>query len=227
MRSRRKWIIICFIIMLALATGFYIWKAKTSDSVSAGFSSLSKRMHFWLTERKTRLNQNLSQVKQLTANNQNANQEIHFEFYTTLPNMRVPVPQVEKTETTRPVIVMNNQATPEDKIKVIKIAEIKNFNTDNLFDQDKLQQSLKEEFNAAEIKDQYIVQIGVFKNAVSAEQLKQSFANAGFATRIIKINMNSGKAYSVQAGPFQKREQALFAQRELKTKNINGIIRKL
>ena len=41
----------------------------------------------WVTEHKQHLHQELAKVKQLSTHQNEADQQIHFEFYTTLPNM--------------------------------------------------------------------------------------------------------------------------------------------
>lgn len=173
--------------------------------VSSGVSSAYAHLNDWLHDRNTRLQKNIVKVKQLATKNKDEHQEIHFEFYTVLPNMKVPVKSEEK-----PLIEANKVAP-------------------SIFDAGKLQDALKEE---VEIKEpvsngKYILQVGAFKNIDGAEKFCETFLTSGFAARITAAETAKGKIYNVQVGPFTTRNQAVLAQHQLQKKNINGIIRNL
>ncbi len=209
-----------FVTVLLCSIGFFTWQ---SQSAHAQFSLLCARMNDWMNERKTRLHHNLVQVKQLAANSKNTHQEIHYEFYTALTNMRVPVHEapVEKNiiAENKSVMAVNETVTVP---KVVKPA--------NLFNADNLQQSMQAEINtSSEVAsaNQYVVQMGVFKQSKGAEKFRQSFARTGFATRVVKVTLAKGKAYSVQAGPFNSKNQAVLAQQQLQKKKVSGIIRRI
>ena len=74
---------------------------------------------------------------------------------------------------------------------------------------------------------QYIISTGVFKNAAGAEKFRLSTVKSGWTARVININMAKTRAYSVQVGPFNSKNQAMLVQHQLQMKSVNGIIRKL
>lgn len=57
----------------------------------ADIASYFVRIKTWIAERKNSLHQGIKQVKQLANNKEDEEQEVHFEFYNTLPNMQVKV----------------------------------------------------------------------------------------------------------------------------------------
>lgn len=61
--------------------------AYQSKSTVSGISSYYGQAVAWVTEHKQHLHQGLTKVKQLSAPQNDADQQIHFEFYTSLPNM--------------------------------------------------------------------------------------------------------------------------------------------
>lgn len=229
-----------FLILLALAAGFFIYQEKQNTLISSRFSLVYSRLNTWMNERKTRLDRNLAQAKQLAANTRNTHQEIHFEFYSALPNMRISVPENEEiprkkmlgmttvpatpapapVPNIRPVIAMNHPQLPDHIDKA-----------QTLFDSAQLQRALKNEFLHAPVKQapvhQYVLQLGIFKNAAGAEKFRSSFAKSGYSARVVKFAIAKGIAYSVQAGPFTSKNQALLTQRQLQKKNVNSILRKL
>ena len=112
--------------------------------MASSINSIHTRVSDWMHERKTSLNKNIVKVKQLAVNNKTPQQEIHFEFYTVLPNMRIPVPYAEKpVSTVRTVSAMSNNVSvmtnTNNAIALPKVTA--------LFDAGQLQNALKEELN--------------------------------------------------------------------------------
>lgn len=223
--SHSKWMAVCVFvaIFVFLCLGLFVYQPKKVVLASSGISDIYVRFNNWMHERNHKLQQKIVKVKQLAVNNKTPQQEIHFEFYTALPGMKVPIPDVNKSDATvRPVVVTNALVDAPSLSKVVMTKKIKN--GDAIFDADKLQNALRAEFNSTSPEaKQYIVQMGVFKNIAGAEKFLQTLAGIDSATRIVAKR----KGYSVQAGPFQNKNQAVLMQRQLQKKNVNGIIQKI
>lgn len=218
--SKSLWVTL-FVLVAVFAVGLS-YVAATS-----GFFAMYTRLNQWAHERNHQLQQKIVKVKQLAVNKK-ASQEIHFEFYTALPNMRVPVPVIEKRDANvRPVVVMNKSTA--DELTIPKMMSIKKAeNSAAIFDAEKLQNAMRAEISPIKISNQvYVIQAGVFKNAVGAEKYRSVFLSMGEMARVVKINLTNGMGYSVQVGPFASKNQAELVQRQLQKKSINGIIRKV
>jgi len=64
----------------------------------SGIVSFYTHVQDWMQKRHHELQKNIVKVKQLAVKNKTSPQEIHFEFYKELPNMKVPVPLIAKQE---------------------------------------------------------------------------------------------------------------------------------
>jgi cell division protein FtsN len=73
----------------------------------------------------------------------------------------------------------------------------------------------------------YLLQMGVFKDSVSASQLRLSLLISGIEAEIIQINTNEGEVYRVQQGPFINQADAKKLQRQLQDKGIVSVIKKV
>jgi cell division protein FtsN len=213
LRTPRFWAML-FVVMviLILVAGFFTGKLA---SVSTASSSLYAKAHDWMSNRNARINQQLVKVKKKPVSKPDQQQEIHFEFYTVLPNMRMPVRAVEKPVVTLPSKIMTVNKAPE---------------VPSIFDAGKLQSALKNEWKMAQEPaqvDKYMLQMAVFKSANSAEKYLQTFLSSGLTARVVSIETSKGKNYRVQVGPFQTKNQAMLVQRQLRKKNVNSIIRKI
>jgi cell division protein FtsN len=210
-RSPLFWIAMIFILTgIILAAGFLAVQFKP---VSQAASAVYARVNDWMHDRNARLQKNLVKVKQLAANDKDAHEEIHFEFYTVLPNMKVPVKSAEKSSA---------EGNAAAKMPAANKAP-------SIFDAGELQDALKEEVAVKEpvSSGKYIIQVGAFKNIAGAEKFCETFLTSGFSARITAAETAKGKIYNVQVGPFNTRDQAVLAERQLQKKNINGIIRSL
>lgn len=89
-------------------------------------------MNGWIAHHKAEFNKNLATVKQATIVKENAEQDIHFEFYSALQDMQVTLPEKDKS--------------PVNKRPVVAKAT-------GIFDADKLQNALNDEFSQIQKKN--------------------------------------------------------------------------
>lgn len=131
---QKKWMVLfSFIVILAGGAGFYLYQPKSAVLATNKLSSYYQSANQWVVERKTHLQNNLVKVKQIAVAKKDAKQEIHFEFYTTLQNMQVPVPDT------------NVQINDTHSVANIA-AKKKPAKSHTIFDADKLQMALNDEF---------------------------------------------------------------------------------
>ncbi len=110
------WVMILAVLVLVISAGsFFVYKKRLP--VFPVVSAYVMRVKTWIAERKVRLHQGITKVKQIAVNKNEAEPAIHFEFYTALPNMQVTIPdtQVRDNQASRNV----NQAK-RDKPKTTK-----------------------------------------------------------------------------------------------------------
>lgn len=227
--SRTRWlymIVFSFVAVFTLGVVYFVYQPKQAAIASSGISSAYATVNNWMHERNHQIHQNIVKVKQLAVNNKAPHQEIHFEFYTALPNMRVTVPDVDKRDATVRAVAVTSAPSDAPSLSQAVFAK-KTQNPAAIFDAGKLQNALREEFKAKIINQQYVIQMGVFKNVAGAEKFRQTCDSEGFTARVVKIAMAKGSGYSVQAGPFDSKNQAILVQRQLQKKSVNGIIRKI
>jgi cell division protein FtsN len=176
-------------------------------------------------------------AKGKTSHKIEAEPSIHFEFYSTLPSMRVPLPQVaNQVERAAPTPlpaklparksfsepVLAKQVEPNfskpahEKVKT-QLSSLP------IFDANRLQLALQEEFS----QEQYILQLGLYKTKASARKYYDSLLKSGFAVKIIKIKIANQDYFRVQLGPFNSQGQAARMQAKLNRNNVNSMLRKL
>lgn len=77
--------------VLAVVGSLYLYKTKDQPLDTTALKASYDRLTGWVAEHRGRLNEKITKVKEIAANN--AEQPIHFEFYSELPKMKVPVPK--------------------------------------------------------------------------------------------------------------------------------------
>ncbi len=73
---------------------------------------------------------------------------------------------------------------------------------------------------------QYVLQLGVFKNQVSANQFRLSLLLAGVESEVVKIEAGDVSVYSVQRKGYTTERQAKLAQKRLQQKGIESVVKK-
>lgn len=218
--SKWRWVLIgsasiicCMVILVA---DLYREHSLISTFIPSNVSLYVEQMKSWIAERRNHLHKNLEKVKQVAVRKGDPSPPIHFEFYTALPNMQVPIPESAKSEES--VVAAANQShkiTPPIKKPSVNVA-----NT-TIFDADRLQRAFKEELN----QNQYVIQLGIFKKASTAERFKLSLNQSGVSANLVHVTLAGDKAFCVQLGPYETKDQAKLMQHRLQQKKINGIVR--
>lgn len=128
---------------------------------------------------------------------------VHFDFYTELPAM-----QMQMTESAS---LLNSQPSKTLSIPALNKAE-------------------KVPLAAPTVMlhaDQYIVQMGLFKSAAGASQIRLSLLFAGVDTEVIKTDIGDQQIYRVQQGPYATIELAKTMQQRLQKKGIVSVVKKI
>src|SRR5438552_2794807 len=98
-------------IIIICTASFFIYQYKHHHSYFS-FKNLPalSQIKSWFRKGKGELGQGLATVKNLAANKNNTEQEIHFEFYNVLPTMQVSVSQPTDQDSRRiPMTAEDNQ----------------------------------------------------------------------------------------------------------------------
>lgn len=170
-----------------------------------------------------------------------ADNQIHFEFYNTLPNMQMTPAlsenENEKINLSKKIIKANlsdqnddlllSIKKSKDNIQTVKLnqaqqkkpAKTKTLTTQVFSDPETLAQELSQH-----IKKLYIVQLGIFKTKESAARFSKTLSRKGFETKIIPSILSGKKVFRVQLGPYDK-SQAVMMQKRLQKRSLAGLIR--
>jgi hypothetical protein len=95
-----RWLRILLIgVMVLLLTGiiFFAYQYPKGGPGSSVIASYSSRITHFIAAHKNHLHRNLVKVKQLTMNKNESEPQIHFEFYTALPNMHISASEASAT----------------------------------------------------------------------------------------------------------------------------------
>lgn len=132
--------------------------------------------------------------------------DIQFDFYTELPNVQVNLPETTELKPApmaAPARQLGNSIMQVDDS--IKMAMAK-----------KAVNTLPKQVV------QYVVEVGEFKDPVSASQLRLSLLLAGVETEIVKTPAHT---YRVQQGPWSSQRQAKSARERLSKKGFEGSVK--
>lgn len=199
--TRFSAIVIVFLTAFVISTSaFWIYK----------HNGIKESMTIVVSELKTlmgRKNSDPLKTTKTAVNPANANTEdkpIRFDFYTELPKMQVNVPNdaSQKNPSSSPAV---NSARPGALAFTGAT-------------------SLDKKSKAAPPTNQFILQLGVFKDEISANQLRLSLLLSGIETDVIKLE---NRTYRVQKGPFASTNQAKSMQRRLNKKGFDSDVRPL
>lgn len=203
-RLRRRWVLIaCVFVILIGGIGLGLSIAKRHPERFAEFSQHIAKVKQWFVERKGRLQNGLdrkiSTIKELSAKKE-ADQDVHFEFYTALPAMQISKPLVSSTPSIK---------APAAKSLFLDPAE------------------LERDFANRISHQRYVIQLGIFSTLKAAEAFSQSVKVEHYTTEVIKAYVGERQMYRVQLGPFVSKELVETTQRDLRKKGMDGIVRKV
>lgn len=138
-------------------------------------------------------------------------QPIQFDFYQILPNMEVTIPSSENSKTSQ---VKPSEPTPDVK------------------DDSTASTNIPEKQNTSEIvpllqdtrQEQFVLQLISLTNASEAKRYQQKLSSKGLQTRLSTAVKNNITFYRIQMGPYKTREEALFAQENLKKQQMTSVM---
>ena len=130
-----------------------------------------------------------------------AEERPQFDFYKILPELEVVVPNNNIEAKTQPATATNQTAT----------------NQTGTTDQNQSRDST----------DQYVLQVGSFKEFVEADRFKASLALIGVEPKIDQVTVNGTTWHRVQLGPFTSQREIDRVQRRLENNRIQAIALKL
>lgn len=90
------WVLALLVLILCVS-----YLVTSQKKIRPGYDQAVAAFHraaTFIAEYKGRIKGRLSEVKQLTHNKTPTEEEIHFEFYSTLPNMTIPRPEIASGE---------------------------------------------------------------------------------------------------------------------------------
>lgn len=235
--DKKGWRVACIaMVMLFLClAGFFSYNKPSSFSpiISSSFSQLK----FWVSECKRRFQQKVVKVKQAVVNKNPIEPDIHFEFYTALPNMQITAPPsygqdknhpnklnlssdfiTHPAEMNKPVKEINNKientALKNEPSSFLKPAR-------PISNADQIEREWSAEFDKVK-QSHYFIQLGVFKNKTAAERFRINLSHLRLVASIIPSV--GREVFRVEVGPYKNKERASMVKQQLEKKGINGII---
>ena len=119
-----QWILFAVIALVFAGLVYLEYHYKVTSTRFPAVKAYVSRVTSWIAERKSHLHNELSKVKQLAATQNNASQEVHFEFYTALPKMQVTVPEITRQVAPKPAIAANKAIVSVDELEKELASEI-------------------------------------------------------------------------------------------------------
>jgi cell division protein FtsN len=120
-----------------------------------------------------------------------------YDFFTVLPEMEVVVPEAELNERTR---AQTRAETAQDDGAATPPAPVD--------------------------ADQYLLQVGSFRTAGDAEQMKAQLALLGISARVQSVTVNDAAWHRVRVGPVNGARQAEAMRRRLADNGIESLVMK-
>lgn len=110
--------------VIVLGAGLFIYQQRQTEGRWPAFTATLGEMKAWVAERKSRLKSEVAAAKTLAAAPDEAASQVHFEFYTSLPNMQVsataPVVASSTSTTKRPVMVSRADDLEKDVLATLQ-----------------------------------------------------------------------------------------------------------
>jgi cell division protein FtsN len=221
-----------FILVLGI-TGFGFYQYKHQPQRFLALTDCYQKLTNWMTERKHHLNQSIQVVKQIAVKDA-AEQPVHFEFYTALPNMKMELATAENLNSSvsapAPKKVLPTTAAtavPDTKITALSpaVATLAEIKTKSPFvSPEELERQMSRELDTS---TQYVLQLGVFRAADAAQKLRSALVAAGFHAVVSKMAGKDRELYRVQLGPYLNKSQAIHIQGELQKRGMDSVVRKV
>ena len=118
-------------LVILAGAGYMYQQKKPHDAMQASrVSAWLNQAGVWVAEHKGKWKQQISKVKQLTQNKTPAEDEIHFDFYSTLPNMKMSPPDLadEKSDNVQVSkrVSLKSKTLTSKKVVVASATELEN-----------------------------------------------------------------------------------------------------
>lgn len=201
------------VMILGVLTYRYKHQSLKSQTLITGFSKIES----WFKQHTERFHKVATQTKpqkpKTTTAHKEDREQIHFEFYTALPNMQVSTPALLEN---KPEVKKKAAALVEKVVEPTKSSALKNV---VVVSQDELEQ----EFSDRLQQKNYIVQLGIFQTQGAAERYQKSLSHQGLKAKVAKGMIADKEIYRVQLGPFNQKDQAKLTEKLLQKKGISSI----
>ena len=127
--------------------------------------------------------------------------DVHFDFYNELPNQQIEPARANKNSEQ---VAADDHilSTLSNKMPIPTVAPIQT------------------------AKENYFLQLGVFKNEKGATQLRLSLLLSGIDADVVKTVAGEQSVYRLLQGPYANAESAQTAQQKLQKKGVVSIVRK-
>lgn len=142
--------------------------------------------------------------------------QIHFEFYSSLPNMKIEIAEQKPA---------SDAQMTEAGNKTLEVAEKKENRAGNhaTFDATELEKS----FSNHVALHHYIIQLGIFHQLEAANRFRSGIFKAGLPASVVSIKQNNRMIYRVQQGPYYSLQQTQAAQQQLQKKGLKFLVRSI
>jgi cell division protein FtsN len=215
--TRGRWILLgvsigLFLIGIAL---YFFLKLFNVANLPGHYSDVKT----WVSEGQNHLHQTLVSVQNLATKKPDAEQTIHFEFYTTLPDRQMVVAEQVAKVSSQP-LMKNNDPTYADRVKPTGVPSKEVISPFSIANAQELEQELADRLHQMN----YTVQLGVFRTQTAAQTYRQTLIYAGFKATIVVLDKGKKPIYRLQLGPYADKKQAKSAQQQLERQGLKSLI---
>lgn len=183
-QARWRWLLLIGVLAILLfGVGIFINNYKKQTPMALKVSGYFSQITSWITERKNHFRHNLTKAKPLATNKIDEEPQIHFEFYNTLPNMKVAV-SVDANELEKELAKHIKQNT-----YIVQAGIFKNFEIAERFRHSLAAKGLvvgMVKLSNAE-RNIYRVQLGPFSNKEQAKLAERQLQKNGVSGIIRKV----------------------------------------
>ncbi len=214
-------------VVITAAFGFGIYQYKTAGWDFSALSASLARVKIWVNDHKTKPHM---EARAKLTKPSSAEPPLHFEFYTALPNMQLAVAETApdapsvKTE----IKVRMQEPKPVAKLPIASKANLIKPTT-AIVTADELERELSGHIKLAAhaLKEQFAIQVGVFRSIEAAKHYQETLRKTGFKTAVAPLGSDKKNLYRVQLGPYADKSQANLSWHQLEAQGIKGVIYKL
>ena len=214
--GKPRWALLIGVIvgfMVILGFVIYLYKHQTMKSFS--LSLLSSRFTSFLDDSQKGTP---AEPKRLAAHTNKVEPQVHFEFYHTLPNVQLELPNA--------IVMAKN--TNQHATQVITphkpLVDKTNRTSSNLASAFVVAPEELERELSNQLKQKYLIQLGVFRGNLAAKRYHNKLTRAGLKVSIVKIKLGKEDVYRIQQGPFFDKDRAKSMQKMLHQKGIASLV---